>query len=81
MSAAIIFKIVIFVLLGAILISLSSGLIFYVKDKGESNRMVKSLTLRISLSIALFILLFIGIKFDLIQPHGVMPEQTEKALP
>jgi len=81
MSAAIIFKIVIFVLLGAILISLSSGLIFYVKDKGESNRMVKSLTLRISLSIALFILLFIGIKFNLIQPHGVMPEQTEKALP
>lgn len=81
MSAAFIFKIVIILLLVAILISLTFGVAFLVKDKGQSDRMVKSLTVRISLSIVLFILLFIGFKAGLIKPHGIMPQQTEQALP
>ena len=80
MSAAFIFKVVIVLLLIIIIISLSSGMIFLVRDKGKSNRTVKSLTIRIVLSIFLFILLFIGFRAGWIQPHGVAPEQTEKAL-
>lgn len=80
MTGALIFKIVIFLLIGVILLSLTSGMIFLVKDKGDSDRTVKSLTVRIALSILLFILLFIGLATGLIEPHGLMPEQTEKAL-
>ena len=81
MTAAVIFKIVIIILLLIILASLSSGMFFLVRDKGQSNRTVKSLTVRIVLSITLFILLFIGFKAGWIQPHGIYPKQTEKAQP
>lgn len=82
MSAAFIFKIIVVLLLLAVLVSLSSGMFFLVNDKGESDRTVKSLTIRISLSIALFIMLIIGYFTGLIQPHGITPEpsKTEKAL-
>lgn len=81
MSAAFIFKIVIILLLIIIIFSLTSGMIFLVRDKGQSNRMVRSLTLRIVLSITLFILLFIGFKMGWIQPHGIYPEQQENNIP
>ena len=80
MSAVLIFKIVIVLLLILILLSLSSGMLFLVKDKGQTNRTLNSLTVRIVLSIALFILLFVGYKAGWIKPHGLIPEQTEKAL-
>jgi hypothetical protein len=51
---------------------------FLVRDKGQTNRTVQSLTVRIVLSIFLFILLFIGFRAGWIQPHGVIPGQTEK---
>ena len=81
MSAAFLFKVVIIVLLVLILFSLSSGMFFLIKDKGETNRTVISLTVRIVLSITLFILLFVGFRMGWIHPHGLVPEQTEKALP
>jgi len=55
----------------AIMISLGSGLYFLLTDKGESKRMVNSLTVRICLSVALFVLLFIGWFFGLIEPNSV----------
>jgi hypothetical protein len=55
----------------AIVISLGAGLFHFVKDKGESKRMVRALTVRIVLSVALFILLFIAWSQGLIQPHQV----------
>jgi len=54
-----------------ILVSLASGLVFLVKDKGESKRAVKALTWRIALSLSLFILLLLAFAFGLITPHGV----------
>jgi predicted permease len=57
----------------AIMISLGSGLYFLLTDKGESKRMVNSLTVRICLSVALFVLLFIGWFFGLIEPNSVTP--------
>ena len=83
MTGALIFKIIIVLLLLAVLISLASGMFFLVHDKGDSDRTVKSLTIRIALSIALFLMLIVGYFTGLIQPHGISPEtpETERALP
>lgn len=81
MSGPVIFKIVVVILLVIILISLASGLIFLIRDKGKSERTVKSLTLRIVLSIALFILLFIGFSAGLIKPHGINPTAPSGTTP
>ncbi|MDN5752293.1 MAG: twin transmembrane helix small protein [Nitrosospira sp.] len=43
-----------------ILASLASAMYYLVKDKGQGTRTVKSLTLRISLSLLLFGLLMLG---------------------
>jgi succinate dehydrogenase/fumarate reductase cytochrome b subunit len=83
MTGALIFKIIIVLLLLAVLVSLASGMFFIVQDKGESDRTVKSLTVRITLSIALFLMLIVGYLTGIIQPHGISPEtpETERALP
>jgi hypothetical protein len=57
----------------AILLSLGSAMVFLVKDKGQSDRTVKALSIRIGLSIALFVLLMLGIATGLITPHGIFP--------
>lgn len=44
-------KFIVLILLGFIIVSLFSGLYFLVKDKGQTNRTVNALTLRIGLSI------------------------------
>jgi hypothetical protein len=67
-------KYLIVAVLLAIIASLGSGLFFMLRDKGESKRMVNSLTVRISLSVLLFILLFVGWYADLLQPHPIMPQ-------
>ncbi len=54
------FRIVIIVMLLGVLASLFSGLFFLYRDRGEGDRAVKALTLRIALSIALFVLLILG---------------------
>jgi hypothetical protein len=64
-------KIAIVLVLIMILGSLFSALFFLAKDKSGENRTVKALTIRISLSIALFILLLAGYYFGVIgQPHA-----------
>ena len=54
------FKLVVILLLLGVLASLFSGLFFVYRDRGEGQRAVKALTLRIALSIALFLLLLLG---------------------
>lgn len=66
-------KIIIVSFLLLIVGSLFSGLFYLVKDKGSSDRAVKALTVRISLSVLLFILLMIGYATGVLQPHGVTP--------
>jgi hypothetical protein len=58
---------VLFIIIG----SLFSGLFYLIRDKGTSERTVRALTVRISLSVLLFILLMIGYATNLLQPHGV----------
>ena len=64
-------KILIVVVLVAIVVSLGSVLFHLVKDDGQSKRMVNALTVRIALSVLLFVLLFVAWKSGLIVPHGV----------
>ncbi|GMR00772.1 MAG: hypothetical protein BMS9Abin19_0109 [Gammaproteobacteria bacterium] len=65
-----IFKIVILSLLLVVLISLGSALVAMAKGD-KSDKMLKSLTWRIGLSVAIFILLLIGRAMGLITPHGL----------
>jgi hypothetical protein len=64
-------KIVIIVFLVFIVGSLGSALYYLVRDKGTSDRTVKALTVRISLSIALFVLLMAGYYFGFIPKTGL----------
>ncbi len=66
-------KVLIITTLLAILVSLASGMVFLVKDKGQSQRTAKALTVRITLSVALFGLLMLGIFTGHIKPHGIYP--------
>ena len=55
-------KFIVLLLLAFVVISLFSGLFFLVKDKGQTNRTVNALTLRIGLSIlAIFIIVGAGL--------------------
>lgn len=66
-------KIFILLVMAAILLSLGSGMYFLINDKGQGTRTVKALSFRIGLSLALFILLFVGFALGIIHPHGVRP--------
>ena len=64
-------KILIVAVLIAIVASLGSGLFHLVKDEDQSKKTVSALTVRIVLSVALFILLFVAWQQGLISPHYV----------
>ena len=61
---------VIAVFLG-ILVSLGSALYQLTRPGGDSKKMVRALTFRIGLSVALFLLLMIAWYAGLIAPHGL----------
>lgn len=54
-----------------IIYNLGAGLYFMMFDRGGSDRMVRALTRRIALSVALIILVLLGAATGLVQPHGV----------
>ena len=62
-------KTLIILCLIAIVISLGSGLFFMVREERDSKRMVRALTVRVALSITLFVLLFLAWFLGLIQPN------------
>jgi hypothetical protein len=64
-------RVVVIVMLVLIVGSLGSALWFLVRDKGTTDRTVKALTVRISLSIGLFLLLMAGYYFGLIPKTGL----------
>ena len=59
-------KFLVVVLLFLVLISLFSALFFMYRDKGNSRRMVAALTLRIVLSVTIFLILIGSYYFGLI---------------
>lgn len=67
----VLFRFLVIAALLAIIASLGSGLFFLVRDRERSERLVRALTLRISLSIGLFVLLLLAWAAGLVRPHGV----------
>ncbi len=60
--------VVVFVLL-MIVGSLGSALFYLIKDKGSTDRAVKALTIRVGLSMALFLVLMGSYYFGLLPGH------------
>ena len=63
-------KLLVVLMLLAIVGSLFSGLWFLYRDRGAGARTVQALTLRIGLSIALFVLLLLSYRFGLIPGYS-----------
>lgn len=65
------FRILIAVVMLGIVFSLGSALFHLMTDKGDSKKMVRALTVRVGLSVGLFLLLMAAWAVGLIQPLGV----------
>jgi heme/copper-type cytochrome/quinol oxidase subunit 4 len=65
------FKTVVALVLIAIVVSLGKALFHMTTSPDQSGQVVRALTVRISLSIALFVFLFIAWRVGLIQPHNI----------
>lgn len=59
-------RLITLVFIAFILFSLFSALYYLLQDKGRSTRTVKALTVRVALSITLFILLLLGFQLGFI---------------
>ncbi len=67
-----IFKLIIVAMLFIVIASLASAMFHLVRGEGRSSdKVLKSLTWRIGLSVLIFILLFIGQSMGLIAPHSL----------
>lgn len=64
-------RIIVLLFILLIVISLGSALYYLLRDKGQSDRTVKALTVRISLSIILFVMLMASYYFGLIPQTGL----------
>jgi hypothetical protein len=65
-----IIRILIFAVLLAIVVSLGKALFHLSSGKADSKKMVRALTVRIALSLALFFLIMLAWWFGLITPNG-----------
>ncbi|TDJ48435.1 MAG: DUF2909 domain-containing protein [Gammaproteobacteria bacterium] len=66
-------KALIIIVFVAILISLGRGFTGLMSAERGSQKVVNALTVRIVLSVLLFILLFVAWSTGQIQPHGIVP--------
>jgi len=64
-------RILVLAVFAGILISLGSALYQLARSGGDSKKMVRSLTIRIGLSVALFLLLMVLWYAGVITPHGL----------
>lgn len=62
----------IIIMLIFVLISLGVSLFYLVRDQGKTKNTVKALTIRIVLSFALFLILFILFALGWIEPHAIL---------
>lgn len=63
------FKTIVIFVLFLVVSSLFTALYSMIKDRGQSDRTVKMLTMRIGLSIGLLIFILIGYQLGWINPH------------
>ena len=64
-------KLLLMLVLAAIVASLGVALYQLARGRGDSGNMLRSLTVRIALSVALFVILMLAWRLGLITPHGV----------
>lgn len=62
-------RVLVLLALAAIVVSLASGFYFVITDRSKGDRAVKALTVRVALSISLFLLLMAG------QYFGYLPDR------
>jgi hypothetical protein len=63
-------RIIIVIAFIGILVALGSALVFLVRDRGSTNRTVNALTVRISLSVALFLFILFSYWMGWIEPRS-----------
>jgi phosphotransferase system glucose/maltose/N-acetylglucosamine-specific IIC component len=63
-------RIIILFALAGILLSLGSALVYLVRDKGTTNRTVNALTVRVGISVALFLFILFSYWMGWIQPRS-----------
>jgi hypothetical protein len=63
-------RLVVIAFLIIIVASLASALIYLIRDRGQADRTVKALTVRVALSVTLFLLLMVGYYFGFIPQRG-----------
>ena len=61
-----IMRIIVILFIVIIFASLGSALFYMIRDKGTTERTAKALTVRVALSVLLFLLLMLGFHFGLI---------------
>jgi hypothetical protein len=66
-----IIELLVLAIFGAILISLGTALVHLTRGAGDSRKMARALTVRIALSLGLFVLLMVAWWAGLITPHGL----------
>ncbi len=64
-------RLIVIAMLIIIFASLASALVYLFRERGQSTRMAKALTVRIAVSISLFLLLMAGFYFGIIPPTGL----------
>ena len=64
-------RIVVIAFLAIIVMSLGSAMFYLIRDKGKSDRTVKALSVRVALSLTLFVLLMLGHYFGIISKSGL----------
>ena len=63
-------RIIILIALAGILLSLGSALVYLVRDKGATNRTVNALTVRVGISVVLFLFILFSYWMGWIQPRS-----------
>lgn len=66
-------KIIVVIIFLLILFNLGSALYYMMKDGGQGERMSRSLTWRIGLSVAAFMFLLLAFYAGWIEPQGITP--------
>ena len=64
------FKIILVALLLFVIVSLFTAFYYLIKDPSTSTRVVKTLFLRVGLSLFIMLLLLVGTKLGWVTPHG-----------
>jgi hypothetical protein len=64
-------RIIILLALAGILLALGSALVYLVRDRGTTNRTVNALTIRVGISVALFLFILFSYWMGWIQPRSL----------